>query len=351
MQAVLSGAGWEWSSSKVWSPIVAGVLVIFIGGLDLISGWELSLFVFYAVPILLAAWYGSRFVGIVFALICSATWWMANGADHPYATGWAYHWASLSRMAYFLFVAIGGTALRHMRDVDRERILAMERAAQLEREIVRISESEQQRIGQDLHDGLCQYLAGVKCALGIVRHDLERKRAPHHVKLGEIERMMGDAITQTRDMARGISPVMCNEAGLAAALEELAASSAKLYDQDVRFESKGDVGERDLSRAHHLYRIAQEALGNALRHSAASLISISLSGSDEGLTLIISDDGRGLGHQTADSRGLGLHTMEYRAKVIGGEFSIKSVPGKGTVVTCRVPRREQMTNKPAIGAR
>jgi signal transduction histidine kinase len=316
------------------------VLVILIGVLDLITGWELSLFVFYAVPILLAAWYGSRFVGILFALICSATWWLANGAEHPYATGWAYHWASLSRMAYFLFVAIGGTALRLKRDADRERILAMERAGHLEREIVRISEDEQQRIGQDLHDGLCQYLAGVKCALGIVRHDLQNRNIPQYIKLGEIERMMGEAITQTRDMARGISPVMCNEAGLAAALEELAGNSAKLYSQRVLFEGEGEVSEQDLNRAHHLYRIAQEALGNALRHSAAKLIVIKLSGNTEGLRLTISDDGKGLVDRVIDSRGLGLHTMEYRAKIIGADFSIESAPGHGTKVTCYVSRRQ-----------
>ncbi|HSI61840.1 MAG TPA: ATP-binding protein, partial [Candidatus Saccharimonadia bacterium] len=84
--------------------------------------------------------------------------------------------------------------------------------------------------------------------------------------------------------------------------------------------------------------IAQEALGNALRHSSATSISITLSGSDEGLTLLVVDDGRGIVDEAVDARGLGLHTMEYRAKVIGADFSINSVPGEGTRVRCHVPR-------------
>ncbi|HSI63775.1 MAG TPA: hypothetical protein VLE43_11670, partial [Candidatus Saccharimonadia bacterium] len=79
------------------------------------TGWELSLFVFYAVPIFLVVWFGNRLVGILVALACSIAWWLANETQHPYITGWGYTWATLSRMAYFLFVAIGGSALRRMR--------------------------------------------------------------------------------------------------------------------------------------------------------------------------------------------------------------------------------------------
>lgn len=328
---------WQWRGISI--RLLAGALLVLVGWLDWITGWEWSLFVFYAVPIFLVVWYGDRLTAVLVALLCSCIWWLANGSEHPYATGWGYAWAGLSRMAYFLFVAIGGAALRAKRDAEQERVAAMERASELEHEIVRISEEEQRRIGHDLHDGLCQYLAGIKCALGIARHELEVKSIPEYARLMEIEKMLGDAVTQARELARGISPVMSNEAGLAAALEDLANSSAKIYAQPIRFQSEGDVNEYDGKKAHHLYRIAQEALGNALRHSGAAMITIDLSGNETTLTLKVTDDGNGIAEGAANRRGMGLRTMAYRARALGAaEFSIKSSPNGGTVVTCQTSR-------------
>ncbi|WP_170157225.1 sensor histidine kinase [Roseimicrobium gellanilyticum] len=312
--------------------------MLFVGWLDWSTGWELSLFVFYAVPILLVVWYGNLFSAILFALASSGVWWLANEDQHPYATGWGYLWASLSRMTYFLFVAVGGRALRVKRNAERGRLRALERASELERQIVRISEEEQQRIGRDLHDGICQYLAGIKCALGIVRHDLETKGIPQHTELRNIESLLKDAVTKTRDLARGISPVMNNEAGLAAALQDLCGTSACMYTAKVRFQSGGDVNEHDPQKALHLYRIAQEALGNALRHSGANTISITLDGDDQALELSVVDNGRGIQNATTRGNGMGLRTMEYRARSMNAEFSVAPLPQGGTSVRCRVPR-------------
>jgi signal transduction histidine kinase len=324
-----------------WPTLLAVFLVAFVGWLDWNTGWEFSLFVFYAVPIFLVVWYGQLFTAILFALVCSGVWWIANEQEHPYATGWGYLWASLSRMAYFLFVAVGGAALRVKRNAERDRLEALERASELEREIVRISEEEQQRIGRDLHDGICQHLAGIKCALGIVRHDLEVKGVPQHSELRNIESMLKDAVTNTRDLARGISPVMNNEAGLAAALQDLCATASSMYPAKVSFQSDGDVSVHDPQRALHLYRIAQEALANALRHSGADTINITLDGDDQALVLSIVDNGRGIEIPTTRVNGMGLRTMEYRARAMNAEFHVDAMPQGGTSVFCRLPRLQE----------
>lgn len=324
--------------ANLWSSLVAVVLVILVGWMDLATGWELSLFVFYAAPILLVAWYGNLYSALLFALICSGVWWVANEQQHPYSTGWGYLWASLTRMAYFLFVAVGGAALRVKRNAERERLEALEHAGELEREIVRISEEEQQRIGRDLHDGICQYLAGIKCALGIVRHDLELRGVPQHSELRNIETMLKDAVIKTRDLARGISPVMNNEAGLAAALQDLCGPSACMYPAKVCFRTGGDVNEHDPQKALHLYRIAQEALANALRHSGADTINITLDGDEQALVLSIVDNGRGIEIPTTRANGMGLRTMEYRARAMNAEFHVDAMPQGGTSVLCKLSR-------------
>jgi signal transduction histidine kinase len=333
-----------------WPTLLAVFLVVFVGWLDWNTGWEFSLFVFYAVPIFMVVWYGHLYTAILFALVCSGVWWIANEHEHPYATGWGYLWASLSRMAYFLFVAVGGAALRVKRNAERDRLEALERASELEREIVRISEEEQQRIGRDLHDGICQHLAGIKCALGIVRHGLEVKGVPQHSELRNIESMLKDAVTNTRDLARGISPVMNNEAGLAAALQDLCATASSMYPAKVNFQYDGDVSVHDPQRALHLYRIAQEALANALRHSGGDAINITLDGDENALMLSIVDNGRGIQDPVTRISGMGLRTMEYRARAIGAEFHVDAMPQSGTAVLCRVPRLKTRSEKETMGA-
>lgn len=310
-------------------------LVLCIGWLDKSTGWEWSLFVFYALPILLVVWYGDRFTALLFALVCTGVWWWANVGQHPYSTDWGYAVATLSRLAYFLFVAIGGAALRHERDVDKQRVKALEHARELEKDIVRISEEEQRRIGQELHDGLCQYLAGIKCAVGILRNHCEKKGKPETAKLREIELMLKDGVTQARDLARGVFPVMADELGFAAAVEELTRNAGRMYGREVEFEMQGDVSVHHPESAMHLYRISQEALSNAMRHASASRISMQLSGDAKSVTLIVDDDGCGMDGSCAGKGGMGLRTLQYRARSLGAELSVNSRPGGGTRVRCQ----------------
>ena len=314
-----------------------GVLVV--GYLDYVTSWELSLFVFYGVPIFLTVWYYDRNAGHLMAVICAATWWIANYTSHPYQTSLGYAWAAVSRFAYFVFVAVGGSALKSHRDADRARIIALERTRQLEQEIVRVGEREQQRIAQDLHDGLCQHLAAIGCVAKSLADDLDAGNVQGARDAREIESLIRDAVVQARNLSHGIAPVQIESSGLATALEELALRSDRYSSVSVTFSQDGARPVPDPVIATHLYRIAQEALANALRHSGAKHITINLDAGSDGLTLSVVDDGTGFAPESVDGDGFGLRTMTYRSSLIGARFDVKSTPGKGTTVSCFILNR------------
>src|SRR5690242_5720627 len=130
----------------------------------------------------------------------------------------------------------------------------------LEREVLEISEREQQRIGQDLHDGLCQDLAAIELMSQVLEQKLAPKSKAAATRAGEIARHVRDAISQTRLLARGLSPVTLQSEGLDSGLLELAANTEKMFGVVCRFESSGAVTIREPAVATHLYRIAQEAV-------------------------------------------------------------------------------------------
>jgi signal transduction histidine kinase len=311
-------------------------MVLVIGYLDFLSGRDITLFLLYAVPIFLAAWCVNRAWGLGCAVLCGVAWWAANFQVHTFATDWGYSAAAVSRLGYFVFVAIGGAALRAQRNADRARMEALEQNSALKQEILRISEREQQRIGQELHDGLCQYLAAIACAAKCLRDDLEERTLPEASAALEIERLLNDAVRQTRSLARGIFPVQMDEAGLPAALEELVATTNHLMSAAVSFETHGEIRVTNPETAMHLYRIAQEALNNALKHGHARHIAIALYGNDERLRLVVSDDGQGFPTREQWHAGMGMKTMQYRAREIGAELGIGTT-GAGSTVTCTVP--------------
>ncbi|MEQ1858515.1 MAG: sensor histidine kinase [Chthoniobacteraceae bacterium] len=328
------------ASQRISKPAVlalALVSVLLIGYFDYIGGWDVSVFVFYAVPILFAVWYGDRYAGFISAAICGVVWFFANQPGNPYSTTQAYVWASANRFAYFVFVAVGGAAMKRQREEMRARIEAMTRARDLEREIVRVSEHEQMRIGQDLHDGLCQNLVAIDCAAACLRSDLEARALPEASAAATIQNLLKNAVIEARNLARGIFPVQMDAEGLPAALEDLVAMTNRLRQTPTRFEVHGRVAVSDPQVSMHLFRIAQEALGNALRHAKAATITLTLSSDGHRLTMIIADDGCGFIADQPHSKGIGLRTMEYRARLIGANLDVESQPDGGTLVRCSLP--------------
>ncbi len=308
-----------------------------IGWLDLNTGWEWSLFVFYALPIMLAVWLGGLRVGIILAVICSAIWWTVNQEDHPYRTALGYHVAMLSRFAYFALAAGGAAAIKSKQEADAARIIALEEMRQLEREIIGVSEYEQQRIGQDLHDGLCQQLAAIGCAARALADDLAARSIPEAKDAESIEASLQSAVVEARSLARGIFPVHVDRTGLSTALNELAETTSRMTGIPIDVSEWSEVHVDNPDVAMHLYRIAQEAVSNAIKHSGAAEIVITLRAMGDVLELRIEDDGKGLPrNEGRTAEGMGLRTMRYRAQALGAELEIEPRPLGGTAIVCRM---------------
>jgi two-component system, LuxR family, sensor kinase FixL len=210
------------------------------------------------------------------------------------------------------------------------------RRVELEREILAISEREQRRLGQDLHDDLCQQLAGIEFLAQRLAGDLTARAAGAASRASEIAKMVQHAMTQTRELARGLSPVRLEAEGLADALRELAAGAKKVFRCNCRFRCNPPVLVPNHTVATHLYRIAQEAVSNALRHGKARRIGISLAAKGHSVILTVSDNGIGIPRKLPKQTGMGLHIMRYRAEVIGGAFKVERSACGGTRVVCSV---------------
>jgi len=208
----------------------------------------------------------------------------------------------------------------------------------LEREILEISDREQARIGQDLHDGLCQQLV----SLGFDNNSLEQQLAAHArpevaaaQKMGEV---IDNAIAEARALSRGLFPVQLETNGLSLALQQLAAGVRARARVNCRMDCPQPVLVRDNTVATHLYRIAQEAVNNAIKHSRAGTILVELKSDHNRIELKISDDGIGIPVSRNPVGGMGLHIMKYRAQAIGGILNIEPAPRHGTIVSCSAPQ-------------
>jgi PAS domain S-box-containing protein len=207
----------------------------------------------------------------------------------------------------------------------------------LEKEILEISDRERQRIGRDLHDGLCQHLAGIELMSQLLEQRLAARFRAGAAQAGEIARHIRDAISQTRLLARGLSPVTLESEGLCSALEELAVNTEKMFSVSCRFQCESLARITDRAVAMHLYRIAQEAVSNAIKHGKATEIRIDFRQSDNRVCLAISDNGSGFPGAEPSVSGMGLRIMRYRASVVGGSLALERNPVSGITVTCSVP--------------
>jgi signal transduction histidine kinase len=314
--------------------VLAGALLVvgIIGFLDYITVWELSFFAFYAIPLFAVAWTCPKSIAIGFATLCAVVEWAVNLPTAPNIP--IHSWRSLNRTVSFAFVAVAGVTLRMQREHYRSHLAAIERTRELEQEIIRISEHEQRRIGQDLHDGVCQNLAAIDCATSMLRAKLEAL-APREAKaVGEIQDLLQKTLIETRFLARGIFPVQVEKEGIAVALEELVVTAGRLHGQPVSIEIDGEIDIKDPEISMHLYRIAQEALSNAIRHAKANAIKVTFRQDDRRCTLAIKDDGSGI--RSAHPKGMGLRTIQYRSHLIGAEIVISDSPPRGTLVQCFV---------------
>ncbi|MCB1092619.1 MAG: PAS domain S-box protein [Verrucomicrobiae bacterium] len=216
------------------------------------------------------------------------------------------------------------------------------RQRELEEQIVQISEKEQRRIGQDIHDDLCQQLAGIGCLAQVIQQQLTAAgHEPFAASLNQIVELISQSNTRAREISRGLAPAVIQREGLTGALSELASRTRKIFGIPCAFHCPDPVFIDDETQAVQLYRIAQEAISNAIKHSDAGKIDVYLELIPRHLRLRITDDGRGMASRSASSSGLGLMTMAYRARILDGDLHIESQPGQGTSIICIAPHQNE----------
>jgi PAS domain S-box-containing protein len=207
----------------------------------------------------------------------------------------------------------------------------------LEKTILEISAREQRRIGQDLHDGLGQHLTGIAFMSKVQEQKLMEKNLPEAGDAAKIVNLVNEAIHKTRELARGLLPVVSDAQGLMSALQQLAGEVEDLFAVSCRFHCFTPVLIHDDTVATHLYYIAREAVNNAIKHGHARQIVIRLAVLHHQGALTIQDDGYGIGATGPGTKGMGLHLMSYRARMVGGSLEVQRIPTGGTMVTCLFP--------------
>jgi signal transduction histidine kinase len=241
------------------------------------------------------------------------------------------------------FVAFVPTLVRRaLKQLEKDQRLAAAQAALTEsqEQLLAISEREQTRFGAELHDGLGQQLTAIELRCHALKEDIPAKRPDLRRQVTEICLFLREAIAQTRSLARGLSPVNLGSGGLMEALDVL----TKRMSEDGRikcvFVCSPPVLVEDRHVESHIYRIAQEAVNNAVKHSGASEVMVRLTSNEGTARLEISDNGKGLPISPASNQGIGLQIMKYRASVIGAYLEVKSKPGKGLIVICTLKGRK-----------
>ena len=208
---------------------------------------------------------------------------------------------------------------------------------ELEKEILQVGEQERLRMARDLHDGLGQLLVGAAYLTGILRQDLAAQARPESRRMARVQEVINEAIQQTRNLARGLHPVAAEPNGLMVALQTLAERTKELFHVDCRFTCQRPVLIQSQLVATHLFRIAQEAVTNAIKHAQPRRISIGLTETRGRIVLAIKDDGDGRPARRWKKTGMGLRILRYRAGMIGGSLAIQIRPAGGTTIVCTVP--------------
>ncbi len=207
----------------------------------------------------------------------------------------------------------------------------------MERTIAMVSERERQRIGRELHDVLAQQLAGLAFLSKALEVKLNSHASALSTQASQLAQLASATALQVRNLSSGLYPAELELRGLVAALRELAVGQTQLYNIPCHFDPKGAAPTLDQSVSLNLFRIAQEAVNNAMKHAAPSAVAIRFRVGKRALALTVTDDGTGFNPATVSEGGKGIRIMSYRAESIGATFSIVPALPHGTVVSCELP--------------
>ncbi len=342
---------WAESFSKLPSQVLALIavgLVIAIGIADYVSTNDVSLAVFYVFPIAIAAWYVGPGLAHALSIMSIAVWILG---DFAVGNGWVASgsivalWNAAIRLVFYFVIT---EMLVHIRALNNslearalQRAIALNKETdarqRLERELLNVSERERRRLGYDLHDGLCQHLTGTAFAVEVLTDKLTKRGMPEAQEAARVADLVREGMELSHRIAQNLQPLELQAGGLMMALQAFAASTSDLFKVSCQFECETPVLVRDIEVADHLYRIAQEAVGNAIKHGKATKIVISLDTTEQGTLLRVKDNGVGISQPLPDDDSMGMRIMEQRAKLTGASFDIQSSPAAGTMIECCLP--------------
>lgn len=320
-------------------------LVAVIGYLDYATGPRFSIVVLYLVPIGLSVarlgWRSACQIAVI-GVAVRVTGDLAWG---PYQYPSVAYWNRFADlMMYFVIIWMLHALVTLQRELERrveERTHALQESIaarqQLERDLLEIGSRERHAIGRELHDDLCQQLVGTAFAAKVLGEQLAASDPAAANKAQSIVNYVEGSIAKTRELARGLILGSIEPSDLPDELAELAVEGSA-SGVPCHFKLEGNPDIQSAGTAAQLFRIAQEAMRNALRHASPKRVNIILSGNGDATFLTIEDNGTGLPQPADRGGGMGLQIMAHRAAYIGGTLSVVPAPGEGTRVICHLPR-------------
>lgn len=333
--------------------ILGSFLILCIGALSFVVNPLFSSSLLYLIPILMITHRTGFRAGFVAATTAALIWFTADlcvdykSSNKIYENSFIPYWNVFMRWGSFLvaltLVSAVGFLNRDLESRVEQRTAELEKKIreknELEKTILEISDREQIRIGQDLHDGLSQQLVSAAFSANLLKEKLLEQQRKEKKDAEFIAKMIDDAITEARNLARGLFPTRLENEGLETALQELVGNMRLRFQASFKLEYLLPEIPCKRSVAIHIYRIAQEALMNAAKHANPKHVVISLSSAAGLVSMTIQDDGIGIINFPFNSTAMGLRIMEYRSRLIGGSFSIRNIPYQGTIIMCQIEEK------------
>ncbi len=324
-------------------------IVAAVGFVDYLTGYETFCFIFYLFAVFLAVWFVGGSSGGLISALSVVAWISSNiAAGERYSSYFVPVWNAIIMFVFYLVVVALLAKLRTMHEELEERVRQrsamltkeIQERTLLQKELLETSERVQRRIGYDLHDGLCQHLTGTALAGHVLGQKLSNRSLPEAAEADRVVELIEEAIELTRTLAHSLHPIEIQAGRLVDNFQELAAGVSDRFKVSCQFECQPAAplpDMNDVNVATHLYRIAQEAITNAVRHGKARHINLRLDFTADEIVLTVIDDGIGLPENARNGEGLGLRIMAYRASMIGATFNIERLSSLGgTRVTCKL---------------
>ncbi len=215
--------------------------------------------------------------------------------------------------------------------------MAIPEQKRLEQECLLVGEHERNRIGHELHDDVCQELAGLSCMMEVLAGRLAKKAPDLSHEFGELKAGVAAAMKRTRSMAHGLFPAQLHYVSLQDALRELTRQTKTRFGLAIMLDLPRRLPRHTPEQIIHLYRMVQEAVGNSIRHGGATEIRIKVSSSAKRAELRVEDNGAGFPASTSCAEGMGLHGMKYRARILGGSLEFGNQQPNGAIIQLRYP--------------